>query len=166
MDKYVVKDSNIHLFAMMEQARLKTRLRILWHLWKRESIDSYAFNNTADILFGMQMMLKNKVYCKKIIEQLEEQTLHYLFPEKSRIKFGKLHQKRYLLLQRLFSFIGDKAGISFAARYGYIEQIEEINQAEYRELSNLENSGLDFFDYLTNITIKDIKKANFNLFLK
>ena len=162
----MVKDSIINLFDVMEQTRLKTRLRILWHLWKRESIDSYAFNNTEDILFGIQMMLKNKMYSKKIIEQLEEQTLHYLFPEKNRIKYDKLHQKRYLLLYRLFGFIGDYAGISFAARYGYIEQSENINSLDHRELNTLENSVLSLCDFLTSISIKDIKKVNFYSLMK
>ena len=166
MDKYAGKNSIIHLFSDTAKSRLKTRLRILLHLWKRESIDSYAFNNTEDILFGIQTMLKNKMYSKRVIEQLEEQTLRYLFPEKSRIKYGMLHQKRYLLLHRLFSFVGDFAGISFAARYGYIEQAENITSLEHRELSILENAVLSLCDFLTSISIKDIKQGNFHLLTK
>jgi len=85
--------------------------------------------------------------------------LNYLFPEKGRIKYSKIHQRRYLLLYRLFGFIGDYAGISFAARYGYIEQSENINSLENRELSALENSVLSLCDFLTSISIKDISRV-------
>jgi hypothetical protein len=165
MDKYAV-GNGIIFFGDIVEGRLKTRLRILWHLWKRESIDSYAFNNTEDILFGMQTMLKNNVYSKEIIEQLEDQTLHYLFPEKDRSNYNTLPQKRYLLLHRLFSFVGDYAGISFAARYSYIEYTEDLTPLEHKELSVLENAVLSFCDFLTSISIKDIKKGNFYLLTK
>lgn len=158
MDKYSTQASVIDL---KERGRLEIRLRILWYLWSKKSIDSYAFNNTEDILFGLKIMLKNKIYSKNIIEQLEDKTLHYLFPKENGIKYDKPHQKRYLLLQRLFSFIGGYAGLSFAARYGYIAESKGINFSDRRELSTLEDSALSLCDFLTSISIKDIKTVNF-----
>jgi len=162
MNKDNITTKVVHLFDDTLNARLKVRLRILWYLWKRESIDSQVFKNTNDILFGIQIMLRQNLYSKSITEQLEEQTLYYLFPEANRIKFSKLHQRRYLLLQRLLSFIGDYAGISFVARYGYIEYSNKLTFFEHQELSSLEDSALNLCDFLTSININDLSRVDFH----
>ena len=161
MEQNAVNSVPHYLFIGPEEP-LNIRLRILLYLWDRSSIDNYTFNDTKDILFGIHVMLKNKLYIKETIEQIEEKTLYYFFPEKSSIDVCKSHQKRYLLLKKLISFVGGYASISFVAKYGYIEQSNNINLEENKELTNLEYAVLNFCDFLTNISIKDIKKYKFS----
>ena len=158
MDKYAVPSSIIHLDVRTTNPQLAIRLRILWHLWRHQSIDSYVFNNTEDILFGIQIMLRNKVYCRHAIQQLEEKTIHYMFPGNRIVNYGRPAQMRYLLLQKLFIFIGSYAGISFAASYGYIEFASRINLQEEAALGALEHSLLDLCDFLTSLSMQDIQR--------
>ena len=163
MDKDALTKEKI-VIPILDKAidpRLAVRLRILWYLWKKESIDSKVFKDTEDILFGMQTMLRQNLYSRKMVEQLEEHTLYYLFPEAGRVKYSNLHQRRYLLLQRLLSFIGDYAGITFIAKYGHIEYSTGITSLEQQELTALEDAVLNLCDFLANINVNDINNVDF-----
>lgn len=161
MEKDASKERGVQLGTVSGDAKLAVRLRILWHLWKTESIDSRVFPNSHDILFGIQLMLKHQLYAEKIIAELEEQTLAYLFADRSRLLHCKPHQKRYLLLQRLSSFLGTYIGLSFAAKFGYVEHATSLSFAESKELALIEESLLNLGDFLAQMSIYELKNLDF-----